>query len=278
MSPENNKCLVWNEWYTADYQILSFKIVDTGLPAHAMVFIFFTFLRGIFKSSVFNSFKNAIFIFNICGNWSSSFFSEPENRVLHIFILQCRVEQIFTFVFMLKVPSSNLPENPQGAQTPNTTQFGWHRLHTDTTHTHTPTTLFRHQQHNRVWEESSFIITKKSSSILIELDTHRNTAGNFQAAWMTSRKVRVGWLSTIPRYLQDILQQTDQSVCCWQDIQCNPLRTDWLVSPYLAAAAWGLKASWILSLPPASCCTKDYVLVLTYTCIQFLSLSTKPIY
>ena len=92
----------------------------------------------------------------------------------HIFILQCRVEQIFTFVFMLKVPSSNLPENPQGAQTPNTTQFGWHRLHTDTTHTHTPTTLFRHQQHNRVWEESSFIITKKTSSILIELDTQEH--------------------------------------------------------------------------------------------------------
>ena len=40
-----------------------------GLPAHDMVFILFTFLRGLFKSSVFNSFKNAIFIFNKCGNW-----------------------------------------------------------------------------------------------------------------------------------------------------------------------------------------------------------------
>ena len=28
-----------------------------GLPAHDMVFIFFTFLSGVFKSSVFISFK-----------------------------------------------------------------------------------------------------------------------------------------------------------------------------------------------------------------------------
>ena len=39
-----------------------------GLPAHDMVFIFFTFLRGVFKSSVFNNLKNAILIFNKCGN------------------------------------------------------------------------------------------------------------------------------------------------------------------------------------------------------------------
>ena len=35
--------------------------------------------------------------------------------VLHIFILQCRLEQIFFLVVMLKLPSSNLPKNPQGA-------------------------------------------------------------------------------------------------------------------------------------------------------------------
>ena len=37
--------------------------LQQGLPALDMVFIFFTFLRG-----VFNSFKNAVFIFNKCGN------------------------------------------------------------------------------------------------------------------------------------------------------------------------------------------------------------------
>ena len=75
------------------------------------------FLRGVFKSSVFNAFKNTIFIFNKCGNWESSFFSKPDIRVLHFFILQCRLdlEQIFIFVFMLKLPSSSLPENLQGA-------------------------------------------------------------------------------------------------------------------------------------------------------------------
>ena len=49
-----------------------------------MVFTFFTFLRGFFKSSVFNSFKNAIFIFSKCGNWKSSFFSKPDIWVLHV--------------------------------------------------------------------------------------------------------------------------------------------------------------------------------------------------
>ena len=80
-----------------------------GLPAHNMVFIFFTFLRGVFKSSVFNSLKNAIFIFKNQ--------TKPDIWVHHIFILQCRLEQIFIFVFTLKPQSSNLPENPQGAPT-----------------------------------------------------------------------------------------------------------------------------------------------------------------
>ena len=44
-----------------------YKFNALGLPAHAMVFIFFTFLRGVFKSSVLNSFKNTIFIVNKCG-------------------------------------------------------------------------------------------------------------------------------------------------------------------------------------------------------------------
>ena len=38
-----------------------------GLPAHDVVFIFFTSLTGIVMSSVFNSFQNAIFIFNKSG-------------------------------------------------------------------------------------------------------------------------------------------------------------------------------------------------------------------
>ena len=37
------------------------------------------------------------------------------NRVLHIFILQLSLEQIFIVVFQLKLASSNLPENLQGA-------------------------------------------------------------------------------------------------------------------------------------------------------------------
>ena len=41
-----------------------------------------------------------------------------ENWVLHIFILQWMLEQIFIFVFKLKVASSNPPENPQGAPGP----------------------------------------------------------------------------------------------------------------------------------------------------------------
>ena len=41
-----------------------------GLPAHEFVFIFFTILWGIFRSSVFNSFGNAVFIFR---KLSSSF-------------------------------------------------------------------------------------------------------------------------------------------------------------------------------------------------------------
>ena len=39
----------------------------TGLHAHDMFFTFFTFLIEVFKSPVFNSFTNAIVIFNKCG-------------------------------------------------------------------------------------------------------------------------------------------------------------------------------------------------------------------
>ena len=87
----------------------------SGLPAHDIVFIFFTYLTGLFKSSVFNFFQNAFFIFNKCGKNSSSFFNMEENWVFLIFILQCRLEQIFIFVFKLQLVSSNLPENPHGA-------------------------------------------------------------------------------------------------------------------------------------------------------------------
>ena len=45
----------------------------------------------------------------------SSFLHMQENWVLHIFIPQCRLEQNFIFFFKLKLTSSNLPENPQGA-------------------------------------------------------------------------------------------------------------------------------------------------------------------
>ena len=97
-----------------------------GLPAHDMAFIFFTFLRGVFKSSVFISFKNAIFILKKCNNWRSLFFSKADIWALHIFILQCRLEQIFIFIFMLKVTPSNLPENPQGAPLVNNkTKWLW---------------------------------------------------------------------------------------------------------------------------------------------------------
>ena len=81
-----------------------------------MVFSFFTFLSGVFKSSVFNSLKNAIFIFNKCCNWYSSLYSKPDIWVLHILILQCRLNHTFIFVFRLKLPSSNLPKSQQGAQ------------------------------------------------------------------------------------------------------------------------------------------------------------------
>ena len=37
------------------------------------------------------------------------------NWVLHIFILHLSLEQIFIFVFQLRLASSNLPENLQGA-------------------------------------------------------------------------------------------------------------------------------------------------------------------
>ena len=100
-----------------------------GVPAHDMVFIFFASLTGLFKSSVFNIFQNVILIFNKCGNVLSSFFRMQENWVLHIFILQCRWELIFIFVLKLKLTSSNLPENPQGAPC-NTIQAHWsHRCH-----------------------------------------------------------------------------------------------------------------------------------------------------
>ena len=88
-----------------------------GVPAHEAVFIFFTYLTGLFKSSVFNFFQNAFFIFNKCGNVLSSFFNTTRKKIefFQIFNLQCRLEQILIFIFQLKLASSNLPENPQGA-------------------------------------------------------------------------------------------------------------------------------------------------------------------
>ena len=99
-----------------------------GLPAHDAVFIFFTYLTGLFKSSVFNFFKMhssslanvAMFYLHSSTRkkikfFTSSFFNMEENWVLHIFILQCRLEHIFIFVFKLNLASSNLPENSQGA-------------------------------------------------------------------------------------------------------------------------------------------------------------------
>ena len=90
-------------------------ILVLGLPAHDAVFIFFASLTGLFKSSVINIFQNAIFISNKFGNVLSSFFHMQKYWVLHIFILECRLEQIFIFVFKLNLTFSNLPENPQGA-------------------------------------------------------------------------------------------------------------------------------------------------------------------
>ena len=49
------------------------------------------FCWGIFRSSVFNSFGNLVFIFNKYGNLWFSFFNMWESWVLHIFVLQHRV-------------------------------------------------------------------------------------------------------------------------------------------------------------------------------------------
>ena len=98
-----------------------------GLPAHDAVFIFFTYLTGLFKSSVFNFFKMhssslanvAMFYLHSSTRkkikfFTSLFFNMEKNWVLHIFVLQCRLDHIFIFVFKLNLASSNLPENPQG--------------------------------------------------------------------------------------------------------------------------------------------------------------------
>ena len=85
-----------------------------GHLAHEVVFIFFSFLTGVFKSSDFNSFQNetslthiwklVIFILQQVGHLSSS----------PVYSLT-KVQTIFIFVFKLKKPALNLPENPQGA-------------------------------------------------------------------------------------------------------------------------------------------------------------------
>ena len=77
-----------------------------GLPAHKTVFIFFTILTGIFKSSFFKEFENAIFIFNKFWEWLSSFFRTKEIWVLHIFNLQWRVKEVFIFLFKQNLPPS----------------------------------------------------------------------------------------------------------------------------------------------------------------------------
>ena len=87
-----------------------------GVSAHEAVFIFSTYLRGLFKSSVYNFFlkmhssslTNVAMFYLHSSTWKKIEF-------FHIFNLQCRLEQIFIFIFKLKLTSSNLPENPQGA-------------------------------------------------------------------------------------------------------------------------------------------------------------------
>ena len=95
-----------------ELSIIQFQLF-LGLSAQDQVFIFFASLTGLFTSSVFNIY--AIVALNKSGNVLSSFLNMEENWVLHIFILQWRLEKIFIFVCKLKLTSSNVPENQQGA-------------------------------------------------------------------------------------------------------------------------------------------------------------------
>ena len=100
---------------TATKKSINLYTCNNGAPCTRIFLHFIHILWRIFRSSVFKSFGNTIFIFIKFGNLWSSFFNLWENWVLHIFILHQRVKDIFIFVFKLKLLSSNLPVNLQGA-------------------------------------------------------------------------------------------------------------------------------------------------------------------
>ena len=94
------------------FDLSNFFLAQLGLPAHDMVFIFFTFLREVIKSSVFKSFKKCNL--HLKKNVAIDNLRSLASQIFGFFtsILQCKLQKIFIFVFILKLPSSNLPENP----------------------------------------------------------------------------------------------------------------------------------------------------------------------
>ena len=88
----------------------SFMKHSVGLPAHDMVFIFFTFweessnLQSSTVLKIQSSSSTNVAIHNLHSSASQIFF-----------ILQCRLEQIFIFVFMLKLPTFKSSRKPAGS-------------------------------------------------------------------------------------------------------------------------------------------------------------------